>query len=141
VLECDVLEHGVIESYIFMLEEKDFDTAGYSKCIAFYASTIAIALSLSKEEQNITHQASMLHDIWKILTPESILLKPKKLTKKKYKIIQKHAENSKLILKSIMCSYLYLFIIRHHHEYFKRAKAIQMDYKEMKFHLLHAFYA
>jgi putative nucleotidyltransferase with HDIG domain len=101
-----------------ILEEKDSYTAGHCKRVAFYSSEIASILSLNQEEQNTAYHVGLLHDIGKILTPEAVLLKPKKLTKKEFHVIQKHVTDSERIVESITPFKHYLPLIRHHHEHY-----------------------
>jgi len=110
--------HEVIEMLNTILEEKDSYTAGHCKRVAFYSSKIASMLSLSKEEQTTAYHVGLLHDIGKILTPEVILLKPKKLTRKEFTVIQKHVTDSERIVESIASFKPYLPLIRHHHEHY-----------------------
>ena len=112
------LHHEVVEMLNTIMEEKDSYTAGHSKRVALYSSKIAHALGLDKEMQKVVYTSGLLHDIGKIVTPESILLKPKKLTKKEYAVIQRHATDSERILESIGNFRPYLSYIRHHHEFY-----------------------
>lgn len=117
MLEVNVMHsYEMIEMLSTIMEEKDSYTAGHSKRVAYYATGIAEKLSLSEDEQNLLYQAGTLHDIGKILTPETILLKPKKLTKKEFQIVQKHALDGEKILESVSSLKDILPIIRHHHE-------------------------
>jgi len=101
-----------------ILEEKDSYTADHCKRVACYSSEISSMLSLTKEEQMTAYHVGLLHDIGKILTPEVILLKPKKLTKKEFMVIQKHVIDSERIVSSIASFKPYLPLIRHHHEHY-----------------------
>lgn len=110
--------YEVIEMLNTILEEKDSYTAGHCKRVAFYSSEIANILSLPQAEQTTAYHVGLLHDIGKILTPEVILLKPKKLTKREFHIIQKHVTDSERIVESITPFKHYLPLIRHHHEHY-----------------------
>lgn len=110
--------YEVIEMLNTILEEKDSYTAGHCKRVAFYSSEIAAILSLNQEAQNTAYHVGLLHDIGKILTPEAILLKPKKLTKKEFHVIQRHVTDSERIVESITPFKHYLPLIRHHHEHY-----------------------
>lgn len=113
--------YEVIEMLNTILEEKDSYTAGHCKRVAFYSSEIANLLSLNQEAQTTAYHVGLLHDIGKILTPEAILLKPKKLTKREFHVIQKHVTDSERIVESITPFKNYLPFIRHHHEHFNGA--------------------
>jgi len=106
----------VLEMLTTMVEDKDMYTAGHSKRVAMYSSRIAEALGLSEQDQTDIYQAGLLHDIGKILTPEAILLKPRKLNRQEYAIMKKHPEDSEKMVLFISSFKVYAKIIRHHHE-------------------------
>jgi hypothetical protein len=66
-------------SLVEMIEGRDSYTAGHTRRVADYAVCIAKALKLTDSEIDQLHRAAMVHDIGKIATPDSILLKPGKL--------------------------------------------------------------
>ena len=71
--KSQVIEDEIVEMLSTIVEEKDAYTAGHSKRVALYSMKIAHALGLDEEIQKDIYQAGLLHDIGKILTPESIL--------------------------------------------------------------------
>lgn len=101
-----------------ILEEKDPYTAGHSRRVAYYASKIAENLGLDTKEQTLAHETGLLHDVGKLLTPESILLKPKRFTKKELIIMQRHAIDSVKVIENISALKDHVPIVRHHHESF-----------------------
>jgi putative nucleotidyltransferase with HDIG domain len=112
------IEDEVFEMFSSIIEKKDTYTAGHSRRVAYFSSSIAKRLHLSEEDQKIAFHAGLLHDIGKLFTPESILLKPRRLTKKEFTIIQKHSEDGDKILSYLSSFKQYGSIIRHHHEYY-----------------------
>ena len=104
-----MLEQEVLEMLTTMVEDKDLYTAGHSKRVAMYSARIAQAMDLSDEEQTTIYQAGLLHDIGKILTPESVLLKP-------IAIIKNHSIDGEKMVLFISSFKSYATIIRHHHE-------------------------
>lgn len=113
-----MVEQEILEMLTTMVEEKDAYTAGHSKRVAIYSSKIAAALNLSQVDQNTLYQAGLLHDIGKMLTPESILLKPRKFNRSEYAIIKRHSEDGARMLSFISVFKAYAPIVRHHHERF-----------------------
>jgi putative nucleotidyltransferase with HDIG domain len=111
-----MLEQEVLEMLTAMVEDKDVYTAGHSKRVAMYSVRIAEALGLSEEEQTTIYQAGLLHDIGKILTPESVLLKPRKFNRSEYAIIKNHSTDGEKMVLFISSFKQYANIIRHHHE-------------------------
>jgi len=111
-----MLEQEVLEMLTTMVEDKDLYTAGHSKRVAMYSARIAQAMDLSDEEQTTIYQAGLLHDIGKILTPESVLLKPKKFNRQEFAIIKNHSIDGEKMVLFISSFKSYATIIRHHHE-------------------------
>lgn len=113
-----MVEQEILEMLTSIVEEKDIYTAGHSKRVAMFSTKISEALNLSELEQNTIYQAGLLHDIGKILTPESILLKPRKFNRSEYTIIKRHSEDGERMLKFITTFKPLAPIVRHHHERF-----------------------
>ncbi|MFC4801342.1 HD-GYP domain-containing protein [Neobacillus sp. GCM10023253] len=72
------------------LDSRDTYTSGHSHNVSDYAVKIAKQLRLSNEMIETVRIGGLLHDIGKIGVPESILLKPGKLTVKEFSFIKKH---------------------------------------------------
>ncbi len=106
----------VLSSMLELVERRDSYTAGHTKRVARYASMIAKKMGFSKEDIAILYEAAIMHDIGKISTPDTILLKPGKLTKQEYKIIQNHLESGYAMLSSIEALKPHAEIMRNHHE-------------------------
>lgn len=113
-----MIETEISEMLTTMVEKKDIYTAGHSKRVAMYSSKICETLGLSELEQNTIYQAGLLHDIGKTLTPESILLKPRKFNRSEYSIIKRHSEDGEQMLNFITAFKPLAPIVRHHHERF-----------------------
>jgi putative two-component system response regulator len=76
---------------VLAAEYKDEDTGDHIKRMSRYCALIAEKLGLpAKEVQNILYAAPM-HDVGKIGIPDSILLKPSKLTDEEFEIIKTHS--------------------------------------------------
>jgi len=113
-----MVEQEILEMLTTMVEDKDIYTSGHSKRVAMYSVRLAQAMGLSEEEQTTIYQAGLLHDIGKILTPESVLLKPKKYNRQEYDIIKNHSADGEKMILFISSFKDYAIIIRHHHERF-----------------------
>jgi putative two-component system response regulator len=79
-------------------EYKDSETGNHIRRIGEYAQLVAKELGWSKERQNLMLLAAPLHDVGKIGTPESVLLKPDKLDPDEVIIMKQHAQNGYDIL-------------------------------------------
>ena len=120
----EILENKIkdYEQHIFSLvsiiEKRDSYTAGHSQRVANYSVLIAKEMKFSIKDIDNLYRASILHDIGKISTPDSILLKPGSLTELEYQIIKEHVVVSYELLKSVDIYKDIVEIIRHHHEHY-----------------------
>jgi cyclic di-GMP phosphodiesterase len=73
------------------LDLRDTETAGHSRRVSLYCLEIARGMGLSRDQLRQISRGSYLHDIGKIGIPDSILLKPGKLTEEETAVMQTHA--------------------------------------------------
>lgn len=71
-------------------EYRDRATGMHIIRMSCYAQRLAAKLDFSKEECELILVASSLHDIGKVAIPDSILLKPQKLTNDEWKMMKTH---------------------------------------------------
>jgi PAS domain S-box-containing protein len=71
-------------------EYRDDDTFEHTERVGSTAAAIAAQLSLDDEEVKILRLAAPLHDVGKIGIPDSILLKPGKLTAEEFGVMKAH---------------------------------------------------
>ncbi len=107
-----------IFSLVNIIEQRDSYTAGHTQRVAKYSVLIAREMGFNEEKIDNMYRACMLHDIGKISTPDSILLKPGKLTTLEYEIIKEHVVVSYTLLSSVDIYKDIAEIIRHHHEHY-----------------------
>jgi len=105
-----------ILAFVDMIEQRDAYTAGHTLRVAKYARMIATAYGLQEESINKIEQAAILHDIGKISTPDSILLKPGKLNVLEYNLIQNHVVAGVRMLSKIELYRDLSELIKYHHE-------------------------
>jgi len=110
------VEESFLESFVLMIEARDVYTKGHSLRVAYYAKKIAEALGKPIDEQKKCYIAGLLHDIGKIGIPDSILMKPGRLTPYEYEIVKHHAEFSYQIIKDIKSLRDVRDCVRFHHE-------------------------
>jgi len=106
----------IIHSMINMIESRDSYTAGHTKRVAHYCELIAREMHYSEEEISTLKKAAWLHDIGKISTPDSVLLKPGKLDDVEYKLIQDHLTSGYNLLNEIDQYKEIAAIMHEHHE-------------------------
>lgn len=92
-------EHEALQMLGKASEYKDPETNAHTKRVSHYCKLLASAYGLSEELQDIIFYASAFHDIGKIGIPDSILLKPEKLTDDEFAIMKQHASIGYEILK------------------------------------------
>jgi putative nucleotidyltransferase with HDIG domain len=106
----------LIEMLVGVIEMRDAYTADHTRRVSEYSVAIANELGVSEESINRLREASILHDIGKIIIPDSILLKPGKLSFKEYELIKQHVIVGYHILDKIDYYKTLAQIMRHHHE-------------------------
>jgi len=79
-----------IHRLVVAAEFKDTGTASHIKRMSHFSAMMATLINLSPSEVEMILHASPLHDIGKIGTPEEILLKPGKLNKPEWNLMQQH---------------------------------------------------
>ncbi|BFU79022.1 hypothetical protein ALC152_22370 [Arcobacter sp. 15-2] len=105
-----------ITSLVNLIEQRDFYTAGHSYRVSHYSTVIAEAMDFKSEDINMLQQIGLLHDIGKISIPDSILLKPGKLTKQEFDIIKCHTTLGYDVVSKIPMFKDFANIILSHHE-------------------------
>lgn len=99
-------------------EYKDNETGLHVKRMSQYSHVLALAYGLDEECANDILEAAPMHDIGKIATPDSILLKPGKLTDEEFDEMKRHAAIGAEILGGSSSRLIQLAssVARHHHE-------------------------
>lgn len=103
-------------AFVETIEARDPYTRQHSARVTDYSISIAKALGCSLEEIEILNVSGNLHDIGKIGIPDSILLKPDRLTQSEYEVIKKHPVIGSTIIGHFNLWLQEQQIIRHHHE-------------------------
>lgn len=106
----------LIEMLVGVIEQRDAYTAGHTRRVAEYCVAIARQMQLPPEDVSRLREAAILHDIGKVIIPDSILLKPGRLSFKEYELIKAHLEVGYQILSRIDYYKPLAEIIRCHHE-------------------------
>lgn len=110
---------GLIEAifaFAKTIELKDHYTGEHVERTVHFATQIAEAMGLSKEEVLHIKQAAVLHDLGKVGISEQILHKPAKLTAKEFKEIKKHPMIGVDIIRPIHLLHHIVPLIMYHHE-------------------------
>lgn len=106
----------ILYALVEMIEKRDPYTAGHSKRVATYAKQIAKKMHFTKQKCDLIYEAAILHDIGKIVIPDSILLKPSALGEIEYNLIKMHTNIGYDLLSKVNNFKEIANIIRFHHE-------------------------
>lgn len=110
---------AVASALLQAVKEKDPYTYGHCRRVARNAKLLARAAGLSEGEQRRIEFASLFHDLGKMGIPDSILLKPGRLTPQEEEIMRLHPVKSEEIVRPLaVVPFFKLTLpgIRHHHE-------------------------
>lgn len=107
---------GVIRSMSSAIDARDPYTRGHSERVGRFARRIAGVMRLDSKEQHRIYLSGLLHDVGKIGIPDTVLLKPGKLTEEEFAIIKQHPEIGARIVDSLPQLRDLLPGILHHHE-------------------------
>lgn len=77
---------------------RDGETRMHVLRMSYYSRLLAKKAGMSNSEADLLFQAAQLHDVGKIGIPDSILLKPAKLTKDEMEIMKTHCEKGAKII-------------------------------------------
>lgn len=103
---------------ISTLEEKDSYTHGHSIRVSEYAVLMAHELGLDDVEVREVELCALFHDIGKIGVPDSVLLKPARLSRAEFEIMKSHPVRSARILEKVSSLQNLIPGIKYHHERF-----------------------
>jgi putative two-component system response regulator len=79
-----------IEGWVMALDLRDKETEGHTLRVTRMTLELARAAGLPEEGMEDIRRGALLHDIGKLAIPDSILLKPGRLTEEEWVIMRKH---------------------------------------------------
>jgi putative nucleotidyltransferase with HDIG domain len=111
-----VSNETVLDALLTALNTRDTETEGHSERVTAYTIELADRMGLPETELYHIERGALLHDIGKIGVPDSILLKPGKLTPEEWVEMRKHP-----VIGYEMCSNIDILkiaaeVVLHHHE-------------------------
>ena len=98
------------------IDARDSYTHGHSARVSKLSVLVGEAIGLSTEELKDLEVACLFHDVGKIKTPDSILLKQGRLSQSEYEEMMHHVEDGTSILDKAPSLRKYIPATRHHHE-------------------------
>jgi len=119
-LALEQSQFEVVERLALAGERRDDDTGEHTRRVGELSRQIARAMGLPNQTLELLAQAARLHDLGKIGVPDSVLLKPGRLTPEEFKEMQLHCMSGAKILSDGRTPLLQMAerIARSHHERF-----------------------
>ena len=107
---------GLLDALLWSLSLRDADTARHSVAVAASARRLAAAAAASEAEQALAHTAGVLHDLGKLLLPDSILCTRRSLSAGDWELVRRHPAAGAEIVAGVPGLEAVAEAIRHHHE-------------------------
>ncbi len=106
----------LLEGMADAVDLRDPYTGGHSRRVAESCSRILREMHIKGIETNLIVSAARVHDIGKIGIPDTILIKPGKLTPEERKLMETHSDRGAELLARYQDFHRGVEIVRHHHE-------------------------
>jgi putative two-component system response regulator len=116
--DADAAQEELLQRILQAAGYRDDNTYEHTQRVAALAARLARGLNLPARQVALIHHTAPLHDIGKIAIPDSILLKPGKLTDEEFEVVKTHAVMGARVLANGTSDLLRTAeaIARHHHE-------------------------
>jgi putative nucleotidyltransferase with HDIG domain len=89
--ELEAARAETLQRLALAAEYRDDDTSQHTERVGATAAQIASELGLDSEQVELVREAAPLHDVGKLAIPDTILLKPGRLTQAEYEVMKTHA--------------------------------------------------
>jgi putative nucleotidyltransferase with HDIG domain len=109
---------SIVQVLAVAIDARDPYTLGHSARVASHSVMIGEELGLKKREIEELEIASLFHDVGKLRTPDSILMKTRALNPLEVNAIKQHPVDGAEILKKVKSLQKYVSPVRHHHEHY-----------------------
>ena len=116
--DADAAQEELLQRILQAAGYRDDNTHEHTQRVGALAARLARGLGLPDRQVALIHRTAPLHDIGKIAIPDSILLKPGKLTDEEFEVVKTHALLGARVLVNGGTDVLNMaeVIARHHHE-------------------------
>jgi response regulator RpfG family c-di-GMP phosphodiesterase len=105
-----------LDAMVSAIESRDCETKHHCRRVQVYAVMLAQRLGVTPEQLVDISYGSLLHDVGKIGVPDSILLKPGKLTDTEWEVMRRHTLIGHQMISRIKFLRGAADIVLHHHE-------------------------
>ena len=114
----DKAQEEMLQRLAATCEARDDETGQHTQRVGELAADLAVVIGLPASRATLIRQAAPLHDIGKIGIPDSVLLKPGKLSREEFEVIKGHTIIGSRLLADGHCDVVQLAasIARYHHE-------------------------
>jgi putative nucleotidyltransferase with HDIG domain len=116
--DVDTAQLDALQRLAVAAEYRDDNTHEHTQRVAELAARLARELGLGDRTVRLVRQAAPLHDLGKIAIPDSILLKPGRLTDEEFEVVKTHAVLGARVLAGAVSEVMQVAerIARSHHE-------------------------
>ncbi len=124
------IQYPAVAALLSALSYRDPQTGAHSARVAHYAAILAQRV-LRPRDVYIVEMAGLLHDLGKVGVPDSILLKPGRLTDEEWKIMEQHDQiGIEIITKAFKCPELTEIVVNHHTRWDGKDREKDLPYGE-----------
>lgn len=106
----------IIKTLLNALKCKDDYTWGHSLRVAYFCVSVGREMGLSEDEVYELEVSALFHDLGKMGVPDSVLLKPSRLTDEEFLEMKLHPTKSAEILQDFPVFKKMAINVKHHHE-------------------------
>jgi HD-GYP domain-containing protein (c-di-GMP phosphodiesterase class II) len=101
-MELVMAYDATIEGWSRAMDLRDRETEGHTRRVTETTIKLAQRMNLNADEQVQLRRGALLHDIGKLGVPDSILLKPGKLTEDEWEIMKRHPVLAREMLSTVV---------------------------------------
>ncbi|GGL98861.1 HD domain-containing phosphohydrolase [Deinococcus aerophilus] len=117
IQELERAREGTLLALGLILEARDFETSGHTQRVVQLAARLAQHLNLTGPQQLALREGAYLHDLGKVHIPDTVLLKPGRLTDTEWILMRQHTVTGEVLARHIPgVSNEALQVVRSHHE-------------------------
>jgi len=106
----------LVQTLFRALDLRDRESAAHSERVAMFSLNLGRACGLQEDDLDKLRAGALLHDIGKIGTPDSILLKPEKLTPEEWPVMRNHSRLGAELIQFVPELQDIIPVVLHHHE-------------------------
>ncbi len=116
MMESKSARSSIVDSLKVALEQSNYETKEHAERTRELASKLALKIGMKENRLSDIEMLALLHDIGKLAIPDSILMKPEKLTDEEFEVIKTHSQKGYEIAVSSPNLLNIAEGILHHHE-------------------------